>query len=71
MDGRGARRLAAAVLLLAVEQAQGRRYIGKMEEREGEQQEARAFLESEALTFWCEIAEVDVGKIRRGLTGSR
>jgi hypothetical protein len=71
MDARGARRLAAAVVLLAVEQARGRRFVGKREEREDERQEARVFLEGRCgcLAWWCELAEVDQEKIRRALLG--
>jgi hypothetical protein len=71
MDARGARRLAAAVLLLAFDQARGRRFVGKREERDREQQEARAFLKGRCrcLAWWCELAEVDPEKIRRALLG--
>jgi hypothetical protein len=60
--------------VLAHDQATGRRFIGKGEERTDEQRQTRAFLEGECecMTWWCELAEVDEGKVRRkaeALTG--
>ena len=62
------------MLLLAYDQATGRRYVGKREDRDREWQEARAFLGGwcGCLAFWCELAEVDEERIiRRALKGSR
>ncbi len=74
LDSEAARRLAAALILLAWDQAQGRRCVGIAEERNRQQEEARAFIKGrcECLAFWCELAEVDEGPVRRKvLTGSR
>lgn len=69
IDPPAARRLAAAMLLLAFDQAKGRRFVGGRSERDREQREARAFLQGRCscLAWWCELAEVDQEKIRRGL----
>lgn len=69
MESDGYRRLACAVIAKGIEHYTGRRltYVGLGKEREttsNEHDDARRFLESPRLEFWCNIAQMEAEAIR-------